>query len=168
MIRVCVMEWGQAGFQFKGGVDRAPWLAPLCAIPSGCCSFTGPWTVTRSSLRMLRWVAAFLSAAAAGAPAGVVSAFAEPRRWCVGGCAECGGMCPFARQRRPIVGVLRMCWLLRGFFDCFLLSTRLCPQAVHSLPRCVSVCVRPRCPVPPGVVPAVHHMSFSPSRLVCP
>ena len=36
-----------------------PGLAPLCDIPSGCCSFTGPWTVTRSSLRMLRWVAAF-------------------------------------------------------------------------------------------------------------
>ena len=32
---------------------------PLCDILSGCCSFTGPWTVTRSSLRMLRWVAAF-------------------------------------------------------------------------------------------------------------
>ena len=25
---------------------------------------------------------------------------------------------PFARQRRPIVGVLRMCWLLPGSFDC--------------------------------------------------
>ena len=36
------------------------WLnPPLCDIPSGCCSFTGPWTVTRSSLRMLRRVAAF-------------------------------------------------------------------------------------------------------------
>ena len=33
--------------------------APLCDIPSGCCSFTGPWTVTRSSLRMLRRIAAF-------------------------------------------------------------------------------------------------------------
>ena len=32
---------------------------PLCDIPSGCCSFTGPWTVTRPSLRMLRRVAAF-------------------------------------------------------------------------------------------------------------
>ena len=32
---------------------------PLCDIPSGCGSFTGPWTVTRSSLRMLRRVAAF-------------------------------------------------------------------------------------------------------------
>ena len=26
---------------------------------------------------------------------------------------------PLARQRRPIVGVLRMCWLLPGPFDCF-------------------------------------------------
>ena len=32
---------------------------PLCDIPSGCCFFTGPWTVTRSSLRMLRRVAAY-------------------------------------------------------------------------------------------------------------
>ena len=30
---------------------------PLCDIPSGCCFFTGPWTL--SSLRMLRRVAAF-------------------------------------------------------------------------------------------------------------
>ena len=32
---------------------------PLCDIPSSCCFFTGPRTVTRSSLHMLRWVAAF-------------------------------------------------------------------------------------------------------------
>ena len=32
---------------------------PPCDIPSGCCFFTGPWTATRSSLRMLRRVAAF-------------------------------------------------------------------------------------------------------------
>ena len=32
---------------------------PVCDIPSGCCFFTGPCTVTRSSLRMLRRVAAF-------------------------------------------------------------------------------------------------------------
>ena len=36
-----------------------PLAPPLCHIPSGCCSFMGPWTVTRSSLRMLRRVAAF-------------------------------------------------------------------------------------------------------------
>ena len=34
---------------------------------------------------------------------------------------------PFACQRRPIVGVLRMCWLLPGSFDCF-----CCPHtSVH-------------------------------------
>ena len=33
--------------------------APLCDIPLPCCFFTGPWTVVRSTLCMLRWVAAF-------------------------------------------------------------------------------------------------------------
>ena len=33
--------------------------APPCDIPSRCCFVTGPCTVTRSSLRMLRRVAAF-------------------------------------------------------------------------------------------------------------
>ena len=32
---------------------------PLCDISSGCCFFTGLWIVTRSSLSMLRQVAAF-------------------------------------------------------------------------------------------------------------
>ena len=41
-----------------GGVQRLN-PPPPCDSPSGCCSFTGPWTVTRSSLRMLRRVAAF-------------------------------------------------------------------------------------------------------------
>ena len=98
---------------------------PLCDIPSDCCSFTGPWTLTRSALRMLRWVAAFcrplrpvlllVSFSRSRSPVGVL------------------GLCwmwhdvPFARQRRPIIGVLRMCWLLPGSFDCF-----CCPRAsVH-------------------------------------
>ena len=34
-------------------------LCPLRDIPSGYCFFTGPWTVTPSSLCMLRRVAAF-------------------------------------------------------------------------------------------------------------
>ena len=51
---------------------------PPCDILSGCCFFTGPWTVTRSSLRMLRRVAA------ACVPAGVVFALAEPSSWCTG------------------------------------------------------------------------------------
>ena len=61
-------------------------LAPLCDIPSGCCSFTGPWTVTRCSLRMLRRVATF-----------------------------CRPLClvlllvSFPRSRSPVVGVLGLC-----------------------------------------------------------
>ena len=42
-----------------GGPFQPHTPPPLCDIPSGCCSFTGPWTVTRSSLRVLRRVAAF-------------------------------------------------------------------------------------------------------------
>ena len=109
----------------------------------------------------------FLSAAAAGALAGVISAFAEPSSWCVGAvlnvawCAICASAAPNSWRIEDVLVVAGVVWL-------FLLSTRLCPQAVHSLPCCVSVCVRPRCPVPPRTVPAVHHMSFSPSQLVCP
>ena len=43
----------------RDGYDRGVPPPPVCDIPSGCCSFTGPWTVTRSSLRVLRRVAAF-------------------------------------------------------------------------------------------------------------
>ena len=63
---------------------------PPCDIPSGCCSFTGPWTVTRSSLRMLRRVAAF--------------------------CRPLRPVLPlvlFPRSRRPVVGVLGLCWMWR-------------------------------------------------------
>ena len=105
----------------------------------------------------------FLSAAAAGALAGVVSAFAEPSSWCVGAVLNvAGAVCASAAPSSWRIGGCAGC--CRGC----LMSTHLCPQAVHSLPCCVSVCVRPRCPVPPRTVPAVHHMSFSHSRLVCP
>ena len=129
---------------------------PLCDITSGCCSSTGPWTVTRSSLRMLRRVAAFCRPLR---PVLLLVSF--PRSWrpvvgVPGLCWMWHGV-PFARQWRPAVGVLRLCRLLPGSLDCF---CRLCPQAVHNLPRCVSACVRPRCPVPPRVVPNVHHIPF--------
>ena len=62
----------------------------LCDSPSGCCSFTGPWTVTRSSLRMLRWVAAFC----------------RPLRPVL-------LLVSFPRSRSPVVGVLGLCWLRR-------------------------------------------------------
>ena len=63
-----------------------PCLRPLCDIPSGCCSFTGPWTVTRSSLRMLRRVAAFY----------------RPLRPVL-------LLVSFPRSRSPVVGVLGLC-----------------------------------------------------------
>ena len=78
-----------ACFEFNGVFSQPvpEWVPlPLCDIPSGCCSFTGPWTVTRSSLRMLRRVAAF-----------------------------CWPLRPvlllvsFPRSRSPVVGVLGLC-----------------------------------------------------------
>ena len=63
-----------------------PLSTPLCGIPSGCCSFTGPWTVTRSSLRMLRRVAAFCRPLR---PVLLLVSF--PRSW------------------SPVVGVLELC-----------------------------------------------------------
>ena len=64
--------------------------APLCDIPSGCCFFTGPWTVTRSSLRMLRRVAAFC----------------RPLRPVL-------LLVSFPRSRSPVVGVPGLFWLRR-------------------------------------------------------
>ena len=96
----------------------APPPFPLCDIPSGCCSFTGPWTVTRSSLRMLRRVAAFCRPLR---PVLLLVSFPRSRSPVVGVLGLCWmwhGV-PFACQRRPIIGVLRMCWLLPGSFDCF-------------------------------------------------
>ena len=80
---------------------------PLCDIPSGCCSFTGPWTLIRSSLRMLRRVAAFCR------PLRLVLLLVSfPRsRSPVVGVLRLYWMwhgVPFARQRRPVVGVLRI------------------------------------------------------------
>ena len=99
---------------------------PLCDIPSGCCSFTGPWTVTRSSLRMLRRVAVFCRPLR---PVLLLVSFPRSRSPVVGVLGLCWMWrdVPFACQRRPIVGVLRMCWLLPGSFDCF-----CCPHtSVH-------------------------------------
>ena len=59
---------------------------PLCDIPSGCCLLTGPWAVTRSSLRMLRRVAAFC----------------RPLRPVL-------LLVSFPRSRSPVVGVLGLC-----------------------------------------------------------
>ena len=57
-----------------------------CYVPSGRCFVTGPWTVTRSSLRMLRRVAAFC----------------RPLRPVL-------LLVSFPRSRSPVVGVLGLC-----------------------------------------------------------
>ena len=71
--------------------ESGVWLGPtppppLCDIPSGCCSFTGQWTVTRSSLRMLRRVAAFCRPLRPVLP-----------------------LVSFLRSRSPVVGVPGLC-----------------------------------------------------------
>ena len=60
--------------------------APLCEIPSGGCFFTGPWT--RSSLRVLRRVAAFC----------------RPLRPVL-------LLVSFPRSRSPVAGVPGLCWM---------------------------------------------------------
>ena len=70
-----------------GGLARHK-SPPICDIPSGCCFFTGPWTVTRSSLRMLRRVAAFCL------PLRPVLLLVS-----------------FPRSRSPVVGVPGLFWL---------------------------------------------------------
>ena len=68
-----------------------PDASPLCDIPSGCYLFTGLWTVTRSSLRMLRRAAAFC----------------RPLRPVL-------LLVSFPRSRSPVVGVLGLCWMWHG------------------------------------------------------
>ena len=109
---------GGGGAVFWGTFGASPDGPPLGDIPSDCCSFTGHWTVTRSSLRMLRRVAAFCRPLR---PVLLLVSFPRSRSPVVGVLGLCWmwhGV-PFARQRRPIIGVLRMRWLLPGSFDCF-------------------------------------------------
>ena len=127
---------------------RAPPPPPrLCDIPSGGGFFTGPWAVTSSSLRMLRWGAAFCRSLR---PVLLMVSFPRSRSPVVGVLGLCWmwyGV-PFARQQRPIIGVLGMCWLLPGSFDCF-----CCPRAsVHR----ASIA----CPPPP---PQAHHAACTSS-----
>ena len=94
-------SWDGQGFLGGGGP------APLCDIPSGRCFFTGPWTVTRSSLRMLRRVAAFC----------------RPLRPVL-------LLVSFPRSQSPVVGVLGLCWLRRGG------GGRLTVFSAHAPPLC--------------------------------
>ena len=113
------------------------WHAPLCEIPSGRCLFTGPWTVTRSSLRMLRQVAAFCWPLR---PVLLLVSFPHSRGPVVGVPGLCGMWrdVPFARQQRPVVGILGLCWLLWGSLDCF-----CCPHTSVLRPSTTCLAVFP-------------------------
>ena len=139
----------------EGGPTPRPWgfpeLHPLCDIMSGCCFFRGPWTVTRSSLRMLRRVAAFCRPLR---PVLLPVLFLRSRSPVVGVpglCCMWHGVL-FAHQWRPVVGVLRLCWLLPGSLDCL-----CCPCAsVHGLSiTCLAVFP---CDWGPGAMP-LHALS---------
>ena len=86
---------------------------PPCDIPSGRCFFTGPWTVTRSSLHMLRRVAAFCRPLR---PVLLLVSFPRSRSPVFGVLGLCWMWhdVPFARQRRPIVGVLGVVLVVAG------------------------------------------------------
>ena len=70
-------------------VDRGVWTAKTVKRPRQ--QPAGPWTVTRSSLRMLRRVAAFC----------------RPLRPVL-------LLVSFPRSRSPVVGVLGLCWMWHG------------------------------------------------------
>ena len=73
----------------------------------------GPWTVTRSSLRVLRRGAAFCRPLQ---PALLLVSFRRSQSPVVGVLGLCWMWrdVPFARRWRPVVGVLGLCWLLPG------------------------------------------------------
>ena len=92
---------GHAPTGHTAQTDLSPHQWDMCPpVPSGppppvghsvgCCFFTGPWTVTRSALRMLRWVAAFCR------PLRPVLLPVSLPRW-----------------RSPVDGVLGLWWLRR-------------------------------------------------------
>ena len=85
----------------------------MCDIPSGCCLFTGPWTVARSSLHMLRRVAAFCRPLR---PVLLRVSFPRSRSPVVGALGLCWMWqdVPLARQWRPVVGVLRVVLVVAG------------------------------------------------------
>ena len=128
------------------GVPCAP-PPPLWDIPSGCCFFTGALDSHPFFPSHVASGRCVLSAAAAGAPAGVVSAFAEPRGWCAGavldvaGCAVCASAEPSSWCAGAVLDVAgcAVCasavpssWRIGGCAGCC--GGRLTVFAVHTPP----------------------------------
>ena len=90
--------------------------------------------------------------AAAGALAGVVAVFAEPCRWCAGGCAGGGGMCRLCVSGAQLLAYRGLCWLLPGSFDCF-----CCPHTTVLRPSTTCLAVFP-CASGPGAL-LLHALS---------
>ena len=107
---------------------------PQCDIPLGCCFFTGPWTVTRSSLRVPRRVAAFC----------------RPLRPVL-------LLVSFPRSRSPVIGVPGLRWMWHGvpfapgYLSCLagplllVCCARPCPSWCGSRVLCVCVAPPPVC-----------------------
>ena len=92
---------GCAGLQSPACVR--PYPKPLCDIPSGCGFFTWPWTRHPFLPSRAASGRCFLSAAAAGASAGVVSALAVPSGWCAGAVlVAAGAVCALAVPSTPL------------------------------------------------------------------
>ena len=116
---------------------------PPCDIPSGCCFFTGPWTVTRSSLRVLSlrsvgrcgWCSCWCRFRVRAAQSLVCQ-----------GCAGCGRMCRLRVSGAQWLAYWGLCWLLRGSFDCF-----CCPHT--SVLRPSTTCLAPPLQAPSSRLP---------------
>ena len=102
--------------------------------PLGCCVFTGPWRVTRSSLGMLRRVGVFW----------------QPLR-------PVFLLVSLPRQRRPVIST-GVVLIGVGVILRFLLPTPLHTQVIHPMPRRFAVCMQPNTSTPPSGVLVVHHM----------
>ena len=84
---------------------------PPCDIPSGCCSFTGPWTVTRSSLRMSTFCLGIVALRLCAGPGVRLKEWSGGRLEGAGGTVGSG----YCRFKMPLgcAGEKRRGWLCR-------------------------------------------------------
>ena len=112
--KVCVPKIAKSIFPFVNFIfshyeiwAKGGGTTPLCDIPFGYCFFTGPWTVTRSSIRMLRRVATFCRPLQ---PVLLLGSLPRLRSPVVG---VLGLLVSFPRSWSPVIGALWLCWSCR-------------------------------------------------------